>query len=85
MQLDCGYWLGDGIRLSGFLRVQLLKMPKEQLMDCLLLVRKSVGQDGNRMVRMGTQSPYVQRSSTATMRLARANLRWRREHARGKE
>jgi hypothetical protein len=54
-------------------------------MDCLLLVRKSVGQDGNRMVRMGMQSPYVQRSSTATMRLARANLRWRREHARGKE
>ena len=51
------------------------------------------------MVRMGThhlkkpgmvrqtkmpESTYVQRSSTGT-RVARANLRWRREHARGKE
>jgi hypothetical protein len=31
------------------------------------------------------ESPYVQRSSTGTTRVARANLRWRREHARGKE
>ena len=30
------------------------------------------------------ESTYVQRSSTGT-RVARANLRWRREHARGKE
>ena len=37
------------------------------------------------MVRQMPESPYVQRSSTGTMRVARANLRWRREHARGKE
>ncbi len=30
-------------------------------------------------------SPYVQRSSTGTTRVARTNLRWRREHVRGKE
>jgi hypothetical protein len=52
------------------------------------------------MVRMGThyvkkpgmvrhtkmpESPYVQRSSTGTTRVARVNKRWRRELARGKE
>ncbi len=37
------------------------------------------------MVRQMPESPYVQRSSTGTRRVARANLRWRREHARGKE
>jgi hypothetical protein len=37
------------------------------------------------IVRQMPESPYVQRSSTGTMRVARANLRWRREHARGKE
>jgi hypothetical protein len=72
--------------------------------------QECVGQDGNRMVRMGThhekkpgigthhvkkpgmvrhtkmpESPYVQRSSTGTTRVARVNERWRREHARGKE
>ena len=31
------------------------------------------------------ESPYVQRSSTGTTRVARANERWRREHARDKE
>jgi hypothetical protein len=31
------------------------------------------------------ESPYVQQSSTGTTRVARMNLRWRREHARGKE
>jgi hypothetical protein len=85
--------------------------------------QECVGQDGNRVVRMSTQSvknpgigvrmsthrknpgigthhlkkpgmvrqmpespesPYVQRSSTGTTRVARTNLRWRREHARGK-
>ena len=37
------------------------------------------------MVRQMPESSYVQRSSTGTTRVARANLRWRREHARGKE
>ena len=31
------------------------------------------------------ESPYVQRRSTGTTRVASTNLRWRREHARGKE
>ena len=31
------------------------------------------------------ESPYVQRSSTGTTRVARANVRWRREQERGKE
>ena len=31
------------------------------------------------------ESPYVQRSSTGTLRVARGNVRWGREHARGKE
>ena len=31
------------------------------------------------------ESPYVQRNSTGTTRVARTNPRWRREHARGKE
>jgi hypothetical protein len=31
------------------------------------------------------ESPYVQHSRTGTARVARANERWRREHARGKE
>jgi hypothetical protein len=31
------------------------------------------------------ESPYVQCSSTGTTRVARANERWRREHARDKE
>ncbi len=59
-----------------------------------------VGQDGSRMVclsthhvkKLGTdrqtrmpKSPYVQRSSIGTARVARANMRWRREHVRGKE
>ena len=30
-------------------------------------------------------SPCVQRISTGTMRVARANVRWRRDQARGKE
>ena len=37
------------------------------------------------MVRQMPESPYVQRSSTSTTRVARANLRWRREYVRGKE
>ena len=59
-----------------------------------------VGQDGSWMVRMSThrvkkpgmvrqtktpESPYVQHSSTGTLRVATANMRWRREHTRGKE
>jgi hypothetical protein len=32
-----------------------------------------------------SESPYVQRSSTGTTRVARANVRWRREQVRGKE
>ena len=31
------------------------------------------------------ESPFVKHSSAGTKRLARANVRWRREHARGKE
>ena len=38
----------------------------------------------NRQTRTG-KSPYVQRSSIGTARVAGANMRWRREHARGKE
>jgi len=30
-------------------------------------------------------SPHVQHSRAGTVRVARANERWRREHARGKE
>ena len=37
------------------------------------------------MVRQMHESLYVQCSSTSTTRVARANLRWRREHGRGKE
>ncbi len=62
--------------------------------------QECVGQDGSRMVHMSThcvkklgmvrqtkmpESPSVQRSSTGTTRVARANVRWRREHARGEE
>ncbi len=43
---------------------------------------KKIGTD--RQTRIG-KSPYVQRSSIGTARVARANMRWRREHARGKE
>ena len=32
-----------------------------------------------------SESPYVQHSRAVTARVARANERWRREHARGKE
>ena len=41
-------------------------------------------QVGIRQTKM-PESPSVQHSSVATARVARANLRWRREHARGKE
>ncbi len=59
-----------------------------------------VGQDGSYMVRTSlhrerkgvdvrqikmSESPYVQHSRTGTGRVARANERWRREHAIGKE
>jgi hypothetical protein len=62
--------------------------------------QECVGQDGSRMVRMSThrakkgvdvrqtkmpESPYVQHSRAGTARVARANERWRREHARGKK
>jgi len=61
--------------------------------------QECVGQDGSRMVRMSThrakkgvdvrqtkmaESLYVQHSRAGTARVARANERWRREHARGK-
>ncbi len=61
---------------------------------------KGVGQDGSCMVRMSmhrvkkpgmvrqTKTPeslYVQRSSTGNLRVARANMKWRSEHARDKE
>ncbi len=63
-------------------------------------LQECVGQDGSRMVRTSShrerkgvderqtkmsKSPYVQHSRTGTARVARANERWRREHARGKE
>ena len=48
-------------------------------------VRTSTHHKKPGMVRQMPESPYVQRSSTSTTRVARANLRWRREHARGKE
>ena len=62
--------------------------------------QECVGQGGSHMVRMSThrvkklgmvrqtkmpESPYVQCSSTGTKRVARANVRWRRDQARGKE
>ena len=62
--------------------------------------QECVGEDGSCMVRMSThhvkklgmvrqtkmaESPYVQHSSTGTKRVARANVRWIREHTRGKE
>ena len=43
---------------------------------------KKLGTD--RQTRIG-KSPYVQHSSIGTTRVARANMRWRREHAKGKE
>ena len=43
---------------------------------------KKLGTD--RQTRIGN-SPYIQRSSIGTARVARANMRWRREHMRGKE
>ena len=43
---------------------------------------KKLGTD--RQTRIG-KSPYVQHSSIGTARVARENMRWRREHARGKE
>ena len=48
-------------------------------------VRTSMHHKKPGMVRQMPESPYVERSSTSTTRAARANLRWRREHARGKE
>ncbi len=62
--------------------------------------QECVGQDGSRVVHMSMhrvkkpglvrqtktpESPRVQRSSTSTLRVARVNMRWRREHKRGKE
>ena len=62
--------------------------------------QECVGQDGSHMVCMSMhrakkevdvrqtkmpESPYVQHSRAVTARVARANERWRREHARGKE
>jgi hypothetical protein len=43
---------------------------------------KKIGTD--RQTRIG-KSPYEYTSSIGTARVARANMRWRREHARGKE
>ena len=48
-------------------------------------VRTSTHHKKPGMVRQMPESPYVQHNSTSTTRVARANLRWRREHVRGKE
>ena len=73
---------------------------KSDVASAFKTTQECVGQDGSHMVHLSThrvkklgmvrlikmaESPYVQRISTGTMRVARANVRWRKEHARGKE
>jgi hypothetical protein len=73
---------------------------KSDVASSLKTPQECVGQDGSCMVRLSThrvkklgtdrqtrmpKSPYVQRSSIDTARVARANERWRRKHTRGKE
>ena len=73
---------------------------KSDVVSAFKTPQECVGQVGSRMVRMSMhrvkklgmvrqtkmpESPYVQRISTGTTRVARANVRGRREHVRGKE
>ncbi len=71
----------NGVGQDGSPMVQTSSHCEKKVRTSLHRERKGVDVRQTKM----SKSPYVQHSRAGTARVARANERWRREHARGKE